>query len=189
MDLQFVHQPIEGLHRELFIGQQDRVDELNTRIGGRQFSDQPLRPCIDPRPVPTKYSLFPIVERRVQPHVPIQSVAVHRVPDNFNPATRKYPFSSYLDNYETEVALRNASVPLTKYGGAETYIPSSNSDMYRFQLPSIVGTGQNTEHPYLASRSEPLQTTGAPQLVEQIGTAPLFNHTRNQLRNIAPNHV
>ena len=47
-----------GVPDGLLIGQQSRVDEINERIGSRQFSDQPLAPNFDPRPVMTKYMIF-----------------------------------------------------------------------------------------------------------------------------------
>lgn len=181
MDIQFVERPIEGLHRDLYIGQQDRIDELNTRITSRHFPDQTLRPNFDPRPVPTKYSLFPIIERRTQHSVPIQPVPVHKVSTNFNPATRTYPFSSYLENFNVELELRNQTTTLSK-NDINVYVPSSSSELYQVRLPQSVGTGTHN-HPGLFEKHQyasplPDITTG------KIGQSQMFNHTRTQLRNI-----
>lgn len=182
MDIDFVHKNIDGLHRELHVGQQSRVDELNTRISGRQFSDKPLRPNFDPRPVPTKYSLFPIIERRAPRTVAIDAVNIHKVEDNFNPSTRKYPFSSYVNNINHEIYLRNQSIPISKDDSAY-YIPSSNSELYSVRLPETVGTGVH-QHTLLFQKQQfdsplPDITSG------KIGQSSLFNHTRTQLRNLA----
>ena len=52
----------QGVVQGCLVGQKDRVDGLNDRIQGRQFSDIELRPNYDPRPVSTKYSRFPIID-------------------------------------------------------------------------------------------------------------------------------
>ena len=54
---------IEGVHRELIVGQHERLDEINDRIKSRQFSDYPLEPNFSPRHVSTKYSLMPIMAK------------------------------------------------------------------------------------------------------------------------------
>ena len=58
---------IDGVHREIIVSQHERTDELNQRIGSRQFSDTPLEPNFSPRPLSTKYNL-PMI---VAPTVPI----------------------------------------------------------------------------------------------------------------------
>jgi len=42
---------IDGVHREIIVSQHERTDELNQRIGSRQFSDTPLEPNFSPRPL------------------------------------------------------------------------------------------------------------------------------------------
>jgi hypothetical protein len=182
MDIDFVHQNINGLHRELHVGQHQRVDDLNSRISSRQFSDKPLRPNFDPRPVPTKYSLFPIIERRAPRTIAIDPVNIHKVENNFNPSTRKYPFSSFQNNIDQEIYLRNQGVVMSKDDGAH-YVPSSKSELYGVRLPETVGTGVH-QHPLLFQKHQfhsplPDITTG------KIGQSSLFNHTRTQLRDLA----
>lgn len=184
MDIDFAFQQIEGLHRGLYTGQHERVDEINGRVHQRHFSDQPLQAMFDPRPVPTKYSRFPIIERRAEPEIPIVPVSVHHVESNFNPATRKYPFSSYLANLDTETMLRNQTVALQRGAEAGIYVPSSSSDLYRGFVPAgSMGTGENT-HPDLFVRQQ--YSTHMPSVVTDtpLGKSQLFNHTRTQLRGM-----
>ena len=62
---------MNGVPEYLYYGQNERVDELNNRIKERQFPDSPLEPMINPRSVPTKYSLFPIINRRKSMNEPV----------------------------------------------------------------------------------------------------------------------
>jgi hypothetical protein len=184
MDIDFAFQEIDGLHRGLYRGQHERVDEINNRVHQRHFSDQPLEPMFDPRPVPTKYALFPMIERRAQPEIPINRVATHVVESNFNPSTRKYPFSSYLANLDTETMLRNQTVALQRGSEMGVYVPSSSSDLYRGFAPNgSMGTGENT-HPELFVRQQ--YSTHMPAVVTDthLGKSQLFNHTRVQLRGM-----
>lgn len=182
MDIDFANQPIHGLHRDLFIGQQDRTGELNTRISNRHFPDTQLRPNFSPRPVPTKYSLFPVIERRIPAKEAILPVPVHAPETNFNPATTKYPFSSYLEHYDVEENIRKQSGLLSRGRDDGVYVPSSNSDLFDARLPPMTGTGANT-HPLLFFRESfagrPTDEVGA-----RTGQSQFFNHTRTQLRGM-----
>lgn len=184
MDIDFAFQQIEGLHRGLITGQHERLDEINTRVQQRHFSDQPLQPNFDPRPIPTKYSVFPIINRRAPTEISIQHVQTHSVENNFNPATRQYPFQTYLANLDTETMLRNQSVPLQRNMDADTYIPASSSELYRATIPqNSVGTGLHN-HPDLFMKQQ--YTTHIPDVVTNtpIGKSQFFNHTRWQLRSL-----
>jgi hypothetical protein len=58
MNVNYAPQPgfiVDGL----YTCQQERTDELNERMFSRIHSDNSLRPNYDPRPVSTKYSVFP----------------------------------------------------------------------------------------------------------------------------------
>jgi hypothetical protein len=45
----------------LFVGQNDRVDELNERILHRFFDNKPIQPKFTPTPESTKYVTFPVL--------------------------------------------------------------------------------------------------------------------------------
>ena len=71
MELQNRDDKILGVPVGVYYGQNERVDELNNRMESRQFPDSPLQPNFDPRSVPTKYSKFPIINRRKTMNEPV----------------------------------------------------------------------------------------------------------------------
>ena len=128
---------IDGVHRELIVGQHERLDEINDRIKSRQFSDYPLEPNFSPRPVSTKYSLMPIMAKNSNPlpKVPILPQFEHIVQMNFNPATRNAPFKGYARNVDTETVLRNQTMA-AQNSSQSVYVPSSDSDLYKVSVVS-----------------------------------------------------
>lgn len=105
----------------------DRVDELNTRISSRNDASSTPGMTFSPRPVNTKYMLFPMVDA-VQP----TSVSIknhHAV--NFLPATTA-PFRDF--SIEVDSELRNIRYALQADDRA-TYVPSSSSDLYVNKVP------------------------------------------------------
>ena len=129
-----IHTDEKGVVQGFYSGQQDRVDELNTRIQGRQFPDNHLRPNFDPRPVPTKYSLFPVIDRKTPHRYPMK----HDYLDNsgFSPATQNGPPKNYLQNIDTETILRNQTVALQHGAIQGVFVPSTNSDLYNISIPA-----------------------------------------------------
>ena len=162
--------------------QQERVDELNTRILDRQFPDVALEPHYDPRPVPTKFSYFPIIDRKKPMKETAKSYGEYKVDDTFAPMTDKAPFSGYVNNIDKEMALRNQYFALQRNTPQSQYIPSTESDLYNVTIVSKPSEQpfkdlfspnkfDNTPHPNIASAGL------------SIGNDTFFNHTRTQLRN------
>ena len=87
-----------GVVQGCYYGQNDRVDELNTRIQSRQFPENALRPNFDPRPVPTKYSIFPVIDRKVAPK---ESISPYLDNYGFSPVSANGPPKNYLQNIVT----------------------------------------------------------------------------------------
>lgn len=173
---------IDGVHRELIVGQHERLDEINDRIKSRQFSDYPLEPNFSFRPVSTKYSLMPIMAKNSnpEPKVHIQPQFEHIVEMNFNPATRNAPFKGYARNIDTETVLRNQTMA-AQNASQNVYVPSSDSDLYKVSVVS-----RPVEQPYKHLFDKPsfvqsvhpnLRNAGT-----RIGKDQFFNSTRTQLR-------
>jgi hypothetical protein len=174
-------QQINGLPQYLYYGQMERVEELNNRMTSRQFSDSPLQPNFDPRPVPTKYSHFPIVNRRTPMKEPVIPYLDYNLSANFNPGSSKAPPSGFINNVETENRLRNQYFALQHGADQGIYIPSSNSDLYRVSVP----IGQNNDpqpHPELFERPQFDPTPNPNVASSNIGRETFYNHTRTQLR-------
>lgn len=177
--------PLYGVPNGCFIGQQDRIDELNTRIQSRQFSDIPLSPNYDPRPTSTKYSFFPVIERRKPIKETKQIYSEHSVERNFNPATQNGPPSTYFRSIDTETILRNQTVALQHGAEQGVYVPSSNSDMYH-NATDFLSANKNSPpsvHPSLFAKQT--FTSSIPSSIAQlpVGKDAFYNHTRTQLRN------
>jgi hypothetical protein len=171
---------IYGLSEGIAYGQFGRVDELNDRMFSRYFSDVALEPNYDPRPVPTKYSHFPIVDRRVPATVKPSVFLNYHVELNFNPGTRNAPVSGYFANIDTETILRNQAFALNHGADQSVYIPSSKSDLYNVSV-----VHRPSEQPYPGLFEQPqFQTTGTRNTSSslQIGADRFNNHTRTQLR-------
>lgn len=172
-------QKIVGLHEGIAYGQFERTDELNARMQNRHFPDVGLAPNYDPRPVPTKYSHFPIADRRAHPNVAIRPQLDHVVELNFNPGTSRGPSATYFANVDKETVLRNQAFAVQHGADQGVYVPSSQSDLYNVTVVSRPGELQPFpklfEAPQFASIPHP-------NTVESIGRDVFANHTRTQLR-------
>lgn len=169
--------PILGLPEYLYQGQNDRVDELNDRIQTRYFPDSPLQPNFDPRPVSTKYALFPIINRRKPLNEPVIPYLEHKTNINFNPGTQNGPPSGF--NIELENQLRNQYFSIQHGAYQNVYIPSSNSELYKVPIP--IGSQTETQ-PFPELFSVPIFNSTSFDN-KNIGNDMLYNHTRTQLRN------
>tara|TARA_E500000331_G_C16994293_1_gene599166 strand:- start:119 stop:649 length:531 start_codon:yes stop_codon:yes gene_type:complete len=171
-----------GVPDGLLIGQHSRVDELNDRIVERQFSDKPLAPNFSPIPTMTKYSHFPALDRKAPTSVSIQPSLEHNVQTNFSPATQNGPPQTYLRNVDMESSLRNQTVALQRGITQGVYVPSSQSDLYKVQVPSKPGP---QPHKNLFEKSSFAQTAREQNTQQSsIGKELFYNHTRVQLRGL-----
>jgi hypothetical protein len=181
MDLQMNDNKILGVPVGVYYGQNERVDELNDRINTRYFPDSPLQPNFDPRSIPTKYSKFPIINRRKTFDEPVIPYLDYNQKINFNPGTHRAPPSGFLNNIDTETILRNQTFALQRGSEQSIYIPSSNSDLYRVTIPSGSIKDQQP-HPDLFNREVFDQTPHPNVHGTNIGKDRFMNHTRTQLR-------
>jgi len=167
---------IMGISEGIYYGQFDRVNELNNRLGSRQFPDVALQPNFDPRPLATKYAFTPSYPK---PSVRIQRNVDHVVELNFNPGSSRAPPQGFLNNIDKETMLRNQAFALQHGADQGVYVPSSNSDLYKTTIVSTPGEPQ--PFPSLFSKSQ-FAVTENPVEGTNIGKNVFFNHTRTQLR-------
>ena len=147
-------------------------DETDNRIYSRYIPQQSLQPYLDIKPVSTtRCSVFPIVDTRptMTYDFPIYNVGM------FNPGNRKGPWSGFSSRVEDESVLRNQVFPLQKSNTANTYVPSSGSDLYVPLMNEHTGSAQG--HPLLSETYVP-----PPAILPKPKDPLLFgNHTRYQL--------
>jgi hypothetical protein len=173
---------IYGLQEGIIYGQNERVDEINTRLQSRYYPDSPLEPNFTPRPLSTKYSLFPVLGNHPVANEMHNPRPAHNVSQNFNPGTRNAPHLGYTNNINVETILRNQTRALQHGADQGVYVPSTNSDMYHVPIASSSTYGEQI-FPDLFTPKQ--YNTYIPQSLEQsaIGKNKMFNHTRTQLRN------
>ena len=177
--------PIFGVQAEdIMVEDSIAIDELNTRIQSRHFSDKAMQPYFTPRPTPTKYSRFPMVERRTPTTVAIQHQETHSPATNFNPGTRPYSFGSYLANYDADASLRQ---PMNRLDDGNVYLPHSNSEMYKLQLPECKTRNEEQTHPLLFERPRVTGREVDPFVADYIGKAPFLNATTPKTINYKGN--
>ena len=171
---------VTGAVNGLWQGQQERLDELDARLAERQFPDRPLQPNFDFRPIPTKYSYMPVIDRRTRPEVPIVDQGFYNTATNFSPATRNGPVASYLANIDLETVLQNRHVALQHGADQGIYVPSSKSNLYGF---SAVGRQEELGERAMIFEKHSLATKGS-DVARQIGQNTFHNNTRVQLRDL-----
>lgn len=182
MDNQSVNeQRIIGLPDNLELKQFERTDELNLRILERNEPQYPLAPNFTPRPVLTKYSLFPIMDARMPSNIDIEANYNYSLETNFTPSVGKNaPVSGFINNVNVESDLLNIHHALQRGAGQNVYVPPSNSDMYRVTVPS-----KPCEQPFQGlfescsfSKSAHPNVDSCPH----VGNMTFHNNTRTQLR-------
>ena len=113
MFLSDYHQPISDLPEGVWVGQFDRLDELNQRLTDRTTSNNQGKPNFDTRSVPTRnINVFPILNARKSSEISIKSS------------------TSSIDT-DVESQLRNQCYTLQHGAPQGVYIPSSQSDLYQ----------------------------------------------------------
>ena len=177
------HSPIFGLVDGIEYKQQERVEDLNERIYSRLYSDSPLRPHFNPRPVMTKYSQFPILDRRVESKVPINTYLDYTVgtASIVGPA----PIEGFQNNIGVESELRNQLYALSS-APQRYYVPSSSSDLYN--VAPVAGS-LNEAQPFPALFDDMISGIGGgahPNISARpdVGAGAFFNSTRAQLRGL-----
>jgi len=164
-----------GVVNGVMICQQERTDELNQRLSGRNFPSAPLQPEFSLRPVSTKYALLPIVDQRVKPTVPLKTYPVYNTSQVFNPGNAQAPWSGFAVNVNTESKLRNQFFALQNCEQAE-FVPSSNSSLFVPYKP----TQTNEQQPFPDLFEKPDFEPFNPNTLN-LGGRILNNSTRVQL--------
>lgn len=175
----------DDVQNEILVNSNNRVEELNYRILSRTNIDGiGLKPNFNPRPLPTKYSMFskknttPVFSKDVNP----TNTYLDYYPEViFYPGNSKAPISGFLNSIDVETDLRNQNIPLHRADLNIQYIPSLNSDLYNVTVPKTAPV----EQPYpLLFENYTFDQSLHPNVQSNIGNQMLYNHTRTQLRNM-----
>lgn len=183
MDLDDSSRITNGLPNGVYIGQQDRTDELNHRILERTVPNEALAPNFSPRPVLSRYARFPMLDARMPAETPIKPNYDYSGETNFTPPVQRIaPVSGFINNVHTETILRGQERILEKNDDKTTYIPSSDSDLYKTYVTSTPSVQPYPDLFVTPTFSQELHPNVRNQPNLSNGT--FHNFTRTQLRVI-----
>jgi len=166
----------------VIIGQDSRVEELNNRITDRRFPDVDFRPNFSPRPVMTKYTLFPIIDHRENATVKIDPYLDYYPEVMFNPGNARGPVSGYRNRVDVETDLRNQTRPLVPVDViGNQYIPALNGDLYTVAVTP--GQPVVQPHPHLFDNFD-YQSSNTNLETTAVGSDLFNNCTRIQIRGL-----
>lgn len=155
-------------------------DTINQEIYDRNFPSNNLQMNFSPRPVQTKYSVFPILDHKPESKVPITNCQIYNTSDTFFPGTRQPHFNGFSSNIDNESTLRNQFFALQNADQAK-YIPSTTSDMYDNSI-NFLNTNVDLDNTLLFNQEE--FNDFNPNLAPSIGSNIFNNSTRVQLKNL-----
>ena len=161
----------------VYIKHIERVEDLNSRIFSRNIPSGEIQPCINTRPVPTKYSVMPIMDIRTESSVELKKTQPHNVSETFNPGSAKGPWSGFSSNINNESVLRNQFFAIQKCDKS-VYVPSSSSDMYE-----VTVGGRNEVQPFAELFRKPDLGSFNPNIYN-VGNNFFANNTRQQLKDV-----
>jgi len=116
-----------------------RVEELNERLYARNQGDTPAF-YFSPRPVPTKYTMMPIVDERTQANITCKPI--FDTTKQFLPGSNA-PWSGKANTIDIETQLYRP----------QHYYPSSQSDLYKTRAPPSTNTIQPYPHLFATVRT------------------------------------
>jgi len=122
-----------GVVDGVYFCNEERLDEINSRIAKRNIPSAPLKPEFSPRPVSTKYAILPILDRRAPIDVPLKDYELFNTEKIFNPGTAQAPWDGFAANINVDSVLRNQFFALQKCPEA-FFVPSSTSSLYQSYL-------------------------------------------------------
>jgi len=159
----------------------DRTDQLNSRINNRNIPDAALKPNFDPRPVSTKYALFPLIDRKTAPTVEKKEYNKYSLETNFNPGNDKAPVDGFVNNISVETELRGQNYKMTGGDLGNKYIPSTSGSLYNVSVGNLLDV-PDSKHKLLFERTV-LSQAPHDNLHPRIGGDTFHNNTRVQLRD------
>ena len=176
-----------------------RVDELNTKIFNRNIPSHNLQMQFDPRPVNTKFVLYPTSDIRQQTKdkiTPIKIQPAFNIHNTFTPGTDTGPYSGYATNVDSETSLMDIMMSNQKWCAQTRYVPSSHSDLYNNdiddshnetnikEIKRIHSNGNDRVQNHSLLFQDNKMTPFNPNSCD-MGYNVFNNHTRQQVKDLA----
>ena len=160
-------------------------NSINSRIYNRNIPSQLLQPYLSVRPVMTKYSIMPIVDPRAPIQTPMEQLPIYNTTAVFNPGNTVSPWSGFSSNVNVESELRNQIYALQKCSQS-VYVPSSNSDLYKFGFNTHASNKSQQPFPELFAREK---FDAFDPNTDDVGHGLFNNCTRQQLKDTNSGNV
>ena len=171
----YMYQKLSNVKPQLYYCNIKQDQVLNERIAERNYPSTVLQPQFSQRPISTKYSLMPILDRRAPTKVPIEPNAVYDIKEVLNPGDREAPWSGFAANIDVNSSLRNQFFALQKCEQS-SYIPNSTTCLYEVEV-----TGRQEKQPFPGLFKQENFDTFNPNTCN-LGNATFNNSTRTQLK-------
>lgn len=163
-----------------FNSEKRSCDDINRRINTRIIPDSILQPNFDPRPVSTKYSIFPIIDRVKEPTVDKEKYEKYNLSGNFNPGNDRAPVNGFLENVNIESELRGNLYKLTGGDLGHKFIPARHGPLYKHNVGNPMEIPDSKHHLLFKNETYIQQRS----LDDRIGKDTFHNNTRVQLRDL-----
>jgi hypothetical protein len=158
----------------VYYGQFDNLEYINRGVYNRNVPDQPLRPNMDARSLPTRCVLYPTVDHRLSKHKQYEN---YSMANTFAPVQSNAPVSGF--NVVDESRLRNQYFSLQHGADQGVYVPASTSDLYKI---SMAKPAQEFAQPFPSLFRIDPAVTAPPPFADKIGKDVFNNCTQTQLR-------
>jgi len=168
---------MEAKIQEVYVCQQERTDELNARIMGRNYSTQQMTPKYFSRSVSNRRVLFPKVDKRKEMTVKKAIFPKYDMTNSFHPG-HGGPYNGYSDKIDDESSLFNRFQPLQKCPQVR-YFPNLSSDLYLTEPFKK----NNKQQPFPLLQ-ENIQFPEFNPDSCKISNETFFNHTRQQRNEV-----
>ena len=130
----------------------NRTENINNLIYDRYRPSIILPPKFDIRPVSTKYSYMPIFDRR---GIPTVSLSMNDLQNTLVPGVSSHgPWDGFASHINTESQLRSQYYKLQR--GYNCFIPSSNSELYNYNIQPTIPSQIVQPHQLLFENIEPI---------------------------------
>jgi hypothetical protein len=174
---------MENVVKGAYYCQQNRTTQLSNRMYKRNVPGVPLQMNYDPRPVDTKFVVFPILDCRLPTNVPCERRPIYNTRHMFAGSSQSLPFNGFQSKIDTESKLMNIIFPLQSCPQAK-FIPSSKSDLYNttYLTPPFETTKMTNQLLFKQERFSPFN----PNMCN-LGKDTFNNNTRVQIKNLKTN--
>ena len=157
-----------------------RQQTVYLRSYARNIPSTQLQPYLDARPVPTKYSILPVIDLRKQIDTPLIQQATFTPESVFNPGNDFGPWSGYSSNVNHESELRNQIFAIQDCSQS-VYVPSSKSNLYNVKWQNTNKPAQPFPDLFKNQEFCPYNPNLNP---DKVGFALFNNATRQQVKDL-----